>query len=174
MGITKTVVKFWSGAYPDKLEAWLEHMELSGWHLVNVHWGGVKFVFEKGESSTISYSLDYRAQVDEDYVGLLEDTGWELVFKSGGWFIWRKSYEEIKPELYTDIDSLVERNKRLLMVYGVLMLTQVPLAVLNVQHFTIWAYLLLYIPVFCIVGTAFAQTLHANWKLKSKANKGRN
>lgn len=170
---TKTVLKFWSGAYPDKLEKWLEHMESIGWRLVKVGWIGVKFTFEKGEPSSVSYSLDYRYPSDAEYLGLLEDAGWQLIFNSSGWLIWRIPYEGAKPEMYTDTDSLIQRNERLLKVYGVLMLTQITLAVANMKNLTIFPLplMLLYIALLSIIIIAFIQTFHANRKLKSKAKK---
>src|SRR5690606_10982946 len=119
MRTTKRVVKLWSGARPEKMEAWLERMEAAGWNLVRVHWGGVKFTFEKGTPSTVRYCIDYRMESDAEHIYLLEDAGWELMLNHSGWFIWRKPYEGRKPELFTDIDSLLERNKRMLRLYGI-------------------------------------------------------
>ena len=168
MKLTKTVLKFWSGAYPEKMEKWLEHMESAGWQLVKVHWGGVKFTFEQGNPTQVSYCIDYMVQSDPEYIGLIEDTGWQLMMNSGGWYIWRMPYEEVKPEMYTDIDSLIARNKRLLQVYGILMLTQIPIAVVNIEHFTLQPILIIYIPILSILVIAFFQTLVANRKLKGR------
>lgn len=167
MTITKTFIKFWSAAHPEKMEGWLERMESEGWHLVQVHWGGVKFIFERGQSSRVRYCIDYRANADADYLGLLKDAGWELMLNRSGWLIWRMPYDGPKPEVYTDIDSLIARNNRLLSVYGALFVMQIPIATLNVQHFNLLPILFVYIPLALMLAVLFIRALLANRKLKA-------
>jgi hypothetical protein len=165
MSTTKTVVKLWSGANPGKLEAWLEGMELEGWQLVKVHWGGVQFHFQKGTPSKVSYCLDYKMKSEDQYIGIIEEAGWELMFNTSGWLIWRKPYGEHKPEIYTDIESLVARNQRLIRLYGFLLLTQLPIITLHRDNMMM---LFILVPLYGILAFVLIQLLLSNRKLKAK------
>ena len=59
------------------------------------------------------YSSDYQINAKNDYFDLFKEDGWELVdFQNDPWFIWRKSYQDERPSVYTDTKSLIERNNR--------------------------------------------------------------
>src|SRR5690606_33851686 len=105
------------------------------------------------------------------YTGLLKDAGWELMCSSAGWLIWRMPYEGLRPELYSDLDSLIERNNRIITVFGILLLTQFPIALLNIRHFSLWVLLLLYVPVISLVGTTLVRMVLENQKLKTSRAK---
>ena len=73
----------------------------------------MRLKFKKGESRKIRYCLDYQSRIDDNYFELFKEDGWKLVDnKIGPRFIWRKSYEDEKPHIYTDTKSLIERNNR--------------------------------------------------------------
>jgi len=112
MNNVKTVWHWWTGWKIERLENWLEEMEKKGWNLVKVDYA-FRFKFEKGESRKMRYSSDYQINAKNDYFKLFRDDGWELVdFQNDPWFIWRKSYENERPSIYTDTKSLIERNNR--------------------------------------------------------------
>ena len=125
MSITKSVTKWWWGWEPEKIEDWLEQMESEGWHLYNATGIGIKFHFTHGEPKKIRYCADYQSSIGPEYKQIFQDTGWELVYSSMGWYIWRMEYVGERPDIYTDIDSLLERNKRLITILGVVAAVEV-------------------------------------------------
>ncbi len=108
----KTVWHWWTGWEIEKVENWLEKMEQAGWNLYNVDYI-LRFKFEKGESRKMSYCVDYQYSVDNYYFLIFKEDGWVLMDENiAPWYIWRKSYENERPTIYTDTKSLVERNNR--------------------------------------------------------------
>ncbi len=121
----KTVWRRWGGWNIEKVENWLEEMEKKGWNLFKVDFTIMRFKFKKGESSKIRYCLDYQINVEDNYFELFKEDGWELVDNTiSPWYIWRKSYEDKRPNIYTDTKSLIERNNRLLMTVGLILPSQ--------------------------------------------------
>jgi hypothetical protein len=109
----KTVWRMWGGWEIEKMEDWLEEMEQNGWSLAKPDFTMMRFKFEKGESRKIGYCFDYQSKVGDDYFEIFQEDGWELVNDTiSPWYIWRKSYEDKRPSIYTDTRSLIERNNR--------------------------------------------------------------
>ena len=123
----KKIYKWWWGWNPDKIEHWLESMEANGWHLFHADMGAVRFHFEKHEPGQVRYCVDYQDKITPEYRSLFEDAGWELVYTGLGWYIWRMAYDAERPEIYTDSDSLISRNNRLMGVLGATVAMQLPL-----------------------------------------------
>ncbi|WP_407271390.1 DUF2812 domain-containing protein [Radiobacillus sp. PE A8.2] len=103
---------------PDKLEKWLEEMELAGNHLVRIGKLGVSFHFLKGSPRKVSYCADYQNSLTQSYFDLHKQAGWQPVFTSNAllnkWTIWSKTYEssEEVPQLYSDPYHLLKHAKR--------------------------------------------------------------
>ena len=109
----KTVWRMWGGWNIEKVENWLEEMEQNGWSLFKFDFTMMRFKFKKGKSGKIRYCLDYQMNVEDNYFELFKEDGWELVdYTISPWYIWRKSYEDKRPRIYTDTKSLIERNNR--------------------------------------------------------------
>lgn len=152
MNETKKVFKWWDGSQSENISAWLEDMEAQGWHLFRVSWNGLRFHFEKGASRKMSYCVDYQTKVDPNYVSIFEDTGWDKIYNGAGWYIWRQSYQDMKPEIFTDIDSMIDRNKRLIGVLAALTAAQIPIFVINIDNAIFHPLLFLYIPLLSLLG----------------------
>lgn len=121
-----TTWKWWWGWNPEKIENWLEEMEKNGWNLIKIDFNYLRFKFERGESRKIRYCVDYQNKVDNNYFEILKEDGWELVGgKSIPWYMWRKSYENEMPNIYTDVTSLMERNNRLLITVGIFLILEI-------------------------------------------------
>jgi len=115
MNETKKVFKWWWGWNPEKIEKWLEEQELNGWNLEKTDDFGIRFWFRKGQSQKMAYRIDFQPKIREEYRQLFSDAGWQLVKRTnGGWYFWRQPYDEVKPEIFTDPESLIDRNRRLL------------------------------------------------------------
>lgn len=102
---------------PEDYEKWLENYEVDGWHLVKISFLGLIHYFIKDEPYKFRYCYDYQGSQKKDYEKIFSDLGWELVFYSFGSYIWRLEYIDERPEAFSDYDSLISRNNRLLSVY---------------------------------------------------------
>lgn len=120
MTLTKSITKWWWGWNPEKIEDWLEQMDAEGWHLYDATSIGIRFHFMKGESRRVRYCADYQSKIGPEYKAIFQDAGWELVYSGTGWYIWRMEYVGERPDIYTDIDSMIDRNKRLITLLGVI------------------------------------------------------
>ncbi|MGB9936504.1 MAG: DUF2812 domain-containing protein [Methanobacterium sp.] len=126
MSEIKTAWHWWWGWNPEKIENWLEGMENDGWNLSKIDFNYLRFKFEKGEARKVRYCVDYQNKVDDNYFEILKEDGWELVGnKYIPWYMWRKSYENERPNIYTDAKSLMERNNRLLITVGIFLLLEI-------------------------------------------------
>lgn len=109
----------WMSAFinvvPADYENWLENMALEGWEIKKIgQWSSVCMTFEKGESKKYRYVYDMQTIAREDYKATYEQFGWEFVGQMASAFIWRKEYDEVRPESFTDLDSLEKRSKRVM------------------------------------------------------------
>ncbi|MGE5405462.1 MAG: DUF2812 domain-containing protein [Candidatus Saccharibacteria bacterium] len=134
MNETKSLTKWWWAWSPESLEKWLEEIEESGWHLQSVAMGGTRFRFKKDCSRHYRYCLDYQNKVGSEYLRIYEDAGWERVYQGMGWHIWRMEYEGARPEIYTDWESRIEHNQRLMGMLTAVFAAQIPLLVVNMQN----------------------------------------
>jgi hypothetical protein len=122
------VFKWWWGWNTEKIENWLEEMEAKGLRLSDVSWGGTIFRFEEVAPRKVSYCIDYQPKLEKDYINLIQEDNWELIPMGAGWHICRQEYESECPDLYTDYDSLIDRNKKLLAI----------IVAIGVPAFTVW------------------------------------
>ncbi|MCC3373776.1 DUF2812 domain-containing protein [Cohnella sp. REN36] len=129
MSERKHVKKWWFSWDSEKIERWLEEMEADGWQLTAVTGNAIRFDFERGEPRRMRYCVDYQTPGNRDYILLCQDAGWELLYDQKGWYVWRMPYTDARPDLYTDLDTLLDRNKRLVAVLATLLCAQVPILV---------------------------------------------
>lgn len=116
----KTITKFkWFWAWQDdKEEEWLAEMAAQGLHLDGFDFPTL-YRFRLGESAEYVYRLDYPGvskKERESYLQLFADSGWEHAGEMSGWMYFRR---EVKPgdptEIFTDIDSKVQKYSRVMM-----------------------------------------------------------
>lgn len=119
---------FWWGWSTQKLESWLEKEARNGWHLVHADRWLNRFHFEKGPAKQVRICVDYQSgEPTDEYWTLFEDAGWEAVAQDLGYYIWRTEYEgAARPEIFSDVDSLIQRNRRLMGMLGLILLLQIP------------------------------------------------
>ena len=116
------VFKWWWVWNFEEIEEWLERMEASGLRLVKTNFDGVYFYFEQCDKTKARYCIDYQSKLTPEYMTIISDDGWKLYKIKFGWYILRKEYQEEKPNLYNDFESLINRNKRLLIFSTILAL----------------------------------------------------
>jgi hypothetical protein len=126
MSGTTTRFKWWWGWKAERIEQWLEAQEADGWNLESAGGIGVFFTFRQGEKRRMAYRVDYQTDRSDDYVQLFEDSGWELAGQGSGWYYWRQPYADVKPEIYTDMESLIGRNRRQMRILAIVLAIQIP------------------------------------------------
>ena len=98
----------------DKETAWLNEMSGCGWAM-NGFFAGF-YRFEKCEPGEYTYQIDFGDElysVSDEYRGLMEDIGAEIVALWGYWIILRKPAAEGPFELYTDPESMIEHYTKI-------------------------------------------------------------
>ncbi|MGP4078214.1 DUF2812 domain-containing protein [Halobacillus sp. K22] len=123
---------------PDRLEKWLETMELKGYHLEKVSRWGLRFSFSEGEPRMVSYAADFQKSIESDYYYLHSDRGWRQLYHSSffmSWTLWVKTYtsEEEKPQLYSDPYHKLKHARRVTLWQGGIFL---PLTILYLWFVT--------------------------------------
>lgn len=119
----KTITKhkwFWAWQ-DDREEAWLTRMAREGCRLKSINPFGF-YTFEAGARQDVVYRLDFqnqnRKQDKLDYLQLFADAGWEHVGTMGGWQYFRKAVAAgEEPELYSDVESKIQKYRRLSAVF---------------------------------------------------------
>ena len=73
-------------------EAWLSFMHQQGWMLRSIDGIGFQYTFEACDPEDWIYQLDFKEDgvVEEDYIQMYADYGWELVLRFRHWFYFRK------------------------------------------------------------------------------------
>lgn len=109
---------------PDKLEQWLERMEIDGFHLEKINkGGGNKFYFSKGTPRKMRYILDFQNDTKAAYYEIFKQDQWNLVYTVGSlpvkWSLWRKEYIDERPNIYTDKEEVTSNAKKMLLTYSV-------------------------------------------------------
>ena len=174
---TKCVLKWWWGWNPEKIERYIEKMALQGWRLTGVSGFLVMLHFSRSDSEQIRVCVDYQPRVGADYVALFEDAGWECLGQSAGWYMWRKSYEGDRPEIYSDIGSLLGRNRRIAVTLLAVLALQIPVFFVNLNSFYTrverWresplalSVLVLYVAIVVMLLSALLRLLVANRRLR--------
>lgn len=131
MGRVRKAFKWWWGWQAAKIEGWLEEMEAQGWNLQRVWANGLGYQFIEGESRRVRYCFDYQEQPDDNYQAIFEDAGWKQAWSYNGWFLWAQEYQSERPEVFTQVESLIERNNRQVKMLAILGGMQIPLLISN-------------------------------------------
>lgn len=120
----KKIIKRYKFAWiyaPDKLQSYLEEMELKGYNLYKVSRLGSTFYFIKGDSKKITYFVDRQNSVSDGYYEINKQDGWIVKFTSTDIFkkyiILAKEYTEEKPEFYSDKEKILKQARNDCIVY---------------------------------------------------------
>ncbi len=176
----KTIFRWWWIWQYEKMEQWLEAQEKQGWQLVGAGWNLLKFQFEQGAPRTIRYVFDYQNKADEEYVELYEDAGWEAMNdgRKNGWYLWRKAYPadqpQLRPEIYSDVESMIQRNDRMKKTILTMGLLMVAILVLNMVVQYMWqvriTMLVVYLGIFILFLHGIRRINEQNRKLQDRSS----
>lgn len=125
MNKTLKIHKWWWAWNYEDVEIWLEQMALQGLMLMDVKGIGTNFYFEKTKPLKCRFCIDFQPRVNKDYLQIIIDDGWEIYPMGFGWYVWCKAYEDERPHLYSDYDSIIQRNNKLLIL---ILLCCIPIA----------------------------------------------
>lgn len=105
---------------PADYEQWLEELAREGWNVEKIgQFGSICMTFRKTEPKQYRYVFDLNAFPNNDYRSMYEQFGWEYAGRMSSCFVWRKEYTGERPESFTDKESLVKRNRRVLAAVAV-------------------------------------------------------
>lgn len=98
---------------PADLELWLEGQARHGRVLDRVRQcSSIRMALPEGEPATYRYVVDLQARIRPDYLTMYADFGWEYLGQMSTIHLWRRAYDEARPEAFTDADSLRARSLR--------------------------------------------------------------
>ncbi|OIJ15176.1 hypothetical protein BKP35_04820 [Anaerobacillus arseniciselenatis] len=106
----------------------LSKLAKKGWLLEGISYGGFCFRLVRTEPADVEYSLDYRANVSEDYFELFEAAGWSHVVSVENIHIFRAPTGT--KAIYSDEETMTEKydeQRRLFGKYAVWALVPVVL-----------------------------------------------
>lgn len=125
---------------PDKLENWLESMELRGFNLHHINNFGTIFHFTKGKPRRIVYRVDCQSNPSASYFSIHRDSGWTSHFTSLSnlekWTIWSQEYakEQERPQLYSDDPTRLRKARKLALTYTALFLPFILIYIVNLSN----------------------------------------
>jgi len=163
---------FWAWQ-DEKEEAWLREMSLQGWHLRELPFPTV-YTFERGAAQDFTYRMDFitSSTKRDEYFQLFRDAGWVHLGQMGGWQYFRKpSADGSAPEIYTDVESKMQKYGRLLTILIIFL----PIMMINLRTVTeytnspagaiLWG---IYLVIFLIYVYAVVRIATRVMKLKKK------
>jgi len=98
---------------PADFEDWLEAQAHEGWQLEHVgQWSSILMTFQKGEPATYRYVIDAQVSPRPDYLATYQDAGWEHLGRMASAHVWRRRYDDLRPEAFTDAETVRARSQR--------------------------------------------------------------
>jgi cation transport ATPase len=100
---------------PADYENWMEKLAADGWNIDKIgQWSSIRMVFKKTDPKQYRYIFDIHTSAKRDYLETYRQFGWEFVGQMASCFIWRKEYTAIRPESFTDLESIEKRNRNVM------------------------------------------------------------
>ncbi|WP_083254778.1 DUF2812 domain-containing protein [Exiguobacterium sp. U13-1] len=129
---SKTVYRFYADYA--KEEVWLNEMANNGWYLQQFRLG--RYVFIKGEPGMYTYRIELLENMSkhpksQDYFAFLEEMGIEVVDTSFRWVFLRKRTSDEPFHLYSDFDSQIHHEHRILQLYKVVFFVNIIAVLIN-------------------------------------------
>lgn len=144
---TKTIYRIFVDY--EKEEKWLNEMAQSGWALESFRL--MRYVFKQVEPGTFTYRIELLSHLpshpeSKAYMAFLDEVGVEVVDTSYRWIFLRKRTSDGPFQLYSNFDSMIQREKRMIQLYGAVGLANFVVVVANLSNpyaqFAQWTILL--------------------------------
>lgn len=97
---------------PETYELWFETLAEQGYEPQITPLSFIAMRFEKGPVKKVRYVIDVQVPAPKDYIPKYQGAGWELVGKMANMYVWRKEYSTARPEAFSDVEAVRNRNKR--------------------------------------------------------------
>jgi uncharacterized membrane protein (DUF485 family) len=105
---------------PADFENWLEGMAEKGWHIDRVRqWSSLVMTFKRGQPRKYRFVYDMRIKLRQGYQETYEQFGWQYLGRMASAHMWRMEYTNERPEAFSDMESLVARNRRTILAVSV-------------------------------------------------------
>jgi hypothetical protein len=105
---------------PSDYENWLERMAAEGWHINHFRqWNSVIMTLIRSAPKKYRFVFDPQVSPRKEYIATYEQFGWEYLGRMSSAHIWRMEYEGARPEAFSDQESIIRRNRRLIMAVSV-------------------------------------------------------
>lgn len=132
---TVSIFKLFWADQDQEQEQWLREMARQGLHLKNVNIF-CNWTFVRGEPADIAYRVDFSGKgKNSAYQRLFEDAGWERAAEVTGWLYWRKPVVNGQaPEIFTDIESMIGKYRRVLSMLATTILPAILFLVIVNKH----------------------------------------
>jgi hypothetical protein len=105
---------------PSDYEKWLERMAAEGWYINHFRqWSSIVMTFRRGEPEKYRFVFDPQVSPRREYIATYEQFGWEYLGRMSSAHIWRMVYDGERPEAFSDQESVVRRNRRLITAVSV-------------------------------------------------------
>lgn len=115
---------------PSEMERYLEEMAAEGYQLRNIgEMGLFYFPFEQSPKLKSKYVVDISALPKVMYMETLLKKDWEYLGKTGNCYIWRKNYDDVRPEDFTDKICRAKHCKRMGIFFSLMTLLCLALTV---------------------------------------------
>ena len=143
-------------------EKWLNEMADAGWCLIAVSF--TRFEFEKCEPGEYTVRLELlettcKEEKSQEYIRFMEETGAEQVGSWMRWAYFRKKKSEGEFEIYSDRESRLKYQKRIMQLLGAVGAGNLYIGLYNVWLLCRWGSFAnamglvnLIIGIFCLVG----------------------
>ncbi len=127
---------FWVWDF-EKEEKWLNEMSAKGLQLVSV--GFCTYVFEEGQPHEYTVRMQFldnwpSSLESTQYIKFIEETGAEYLGAFNRWVYFRKKTECGTFDLLSDIDSRLKPLNNLLLIFGILSISQLCILFSNIIH----------------------------------------
>lgn len=98
---------------PSDYESWLEQMAADGWHIHHFRqWSSLFMTFQRGKPKKYRFVYDPQVAPRPEYIATYEQFGWEYLGRMASAHFWRMEYEGKRPQAFSDLEGLVDRNRR--------------------------------------------------------------
>jgi len=127
----------WKAYYDyEKEENWLNEMSAKGLAMISYSW--CRYVFEECQPNEYTYRIELldnmvSHKISQKYIEFLEESGIQQVASYMRWIYLRKKTNEGSFDVYTDIESKIEHNKKIFKFWLTFMIIEFGIGFSNIS-----------------------------------------
>lgn len=121
----------------EKEEKWLNEMAEKGWALESFRF--MRYRFRSVEPGMYTYRIELLRELpshpdSKAYMTFMDEVGIEVVDTSYRWVFLRKRTSDGPFQLYSDFDSMIQRETRIIQLYGTVLLANFVVVLANFSN----------------------------------------